>query len=980
MATDTIAPEEVTAAGELRDPAQAPLQLDIPAQDAPAGQQTAGVVTDAIKAGLGMLSPQVDNAVPAPTQAVPAPTQAAPAPVPPAPTQTAPDAVMPPGATVRDDLALDEKAAVQSVDGAVLVRQATDAEMMMFEAAIPRMDGKPGATGLNYFPMNLDQMTDAFNGNLAAFQAKIVGANSVAIEQMKRGKMTIEEIGHAAEKIGLKDMAMRLLNKQPGEVFNAEEMYKALVTQASSLLTAKSAYDDMIADPTDASALNFLLAINLQGALTTSLVGAKTEAARTMAVLTNFSKIMKANQMPSADDVTGMFGKMPDIEGMTPADIIANMGGIETIMARGQAYMMLRPDQQSQVASGFSKWFNKGVDAFMESFMNGLLSGVTTHMVNILGNAGFQIYSIPERFIAGAIGAARTSIPGSNQSRVYMTEALAIPAGFMMSFNASMRAAAKAFVTEDPSDLVTKIDYRTRKAITAENLELDPEATVGRAVDLLGKVTRIAGRFLLTEDEFFKGMARGSQQYIVAVRRALDLKAQGADDATVRASIVQAIQEPDEALLTSMKDYGQVMTFQKDLEGVLGQLQGFFSHPAAKIFVPFYKTPTNIVKEVLARGPLALALPSFYKAIKAGGPEADMALSKMALGSTIMAAFAGYSYGAEGDDVLLTGYGPTDPKAREAWLRHHQPYSASVKMEDGTRKSITYSRLDPLSGMIAVAADFAWYARHSDDEDMISGLAVAAAAANYKYVSQLPMLQGMFEISEIFGSEYEGGEAKFKRLQELLGKQVGSAAITALPLPTGSFTASIERYFDPTKKNTLPTDTNVAPLVRGFYEALQKARSRSPFFSKDMEPALDRWGTPRMEGDGQVWELASPIKIRIDEYHMVDDEISDLNLGLGRVPKSIEGIKLTAKQQNMLVILANNPPDGGNLLEDLKDMVLSPEYQALLPGFRITELRAIDSVYWSNARKYLLEMDPDLRARVDERNGIRDVTGKAPIQ
>ena len=108
--------------------------------------------------------------------------------------------------------------------------------------------------------------------------------------------------------------------------------------------------------------------------------------------------------------------------------------------------------------------------------------------------------------------------------------------------------------------------------------------------------------------------------------------------------------------------------------------------------------------------------------------------------------------------------------------------------------------------------------------------------------------------------------------------------------------------------------------------------------------------------------------------------MSDLNLGLSRVPKSIEGIKLTGKQQNMLVLLANNPPDGGNLLEDLKEMILSPEYQDLLPGFRITELRAIDSVYWSNARKYLLEMDPDLRARVDERNGIRDVTGKAPIQ
>ena len=166
------------------------------------------------------------------------------------------------------------------------------------------------------------------------------------------------------------------------------------------------------------------------------------------------------------------------------------MGGVETIMARGHLYMLLKPDQQSQVSRGFPKWWGKGVDAFMESYMNALLLAPPTQIVNIASNAVFQLMQIPERFIAGMIGSARTSVGIGSKDQVHMAETLAGPMGWMMSFKDSLKASGKAFVTEDPSDLTTKIDYRTRKAITAENFEINPEKypTAAAAVVYIGFV------------------------------------------------------------------------------------------------------------------------------------------------------------------------------------------------------------------------------------------------------------------------------------------------------------------------------------------------------------------------------------------------------------------------------------------------------------------------------------------------------------
>ena len=78
------------------------------------------------------------------------------------------------------------------------------------------------------------------------------------------------------------------------------------------------------------------------------------------------------------------------------------------------------------------------------------------------------------------------------------------------------------------------------------------------------------------------------------------------------------------------------------------------SHPLAKPFVPFLRTPTNIFKQLVDKTPLPLldaalygvgkrfgqqvslgeylGLSDFVKNVKEGGPKADLALGKMATG------------------------------------------------------------------------------------------------------------------------------------------------------------------------------------------------------------------------------------------------------------------------------------------------------------------------------------------------------------
>jgi hypothetical protein len=897
---------------------------------------------------------------------------------------------------------IDPDAAVQEYKGGVLIKEATPEQMAVFEVALPRLGGKPGATGVKYFELNLDQLRDVLGGDLAAFQSKIIELNRTAIDQAKRGKMSLDDIKDGADRIGLTEMAVRLIGRKTGEALpNAEEMYRALVVQISTLMSARHAYQDLIEQGTEEAASRFLVAITLQGAVTTSLVGAKAETARMMAVLRNFGRVAEGNLGPTLEDIGRVFGDIEDVMGLgSSARIVEAMGGVDEVIIRGRQYMALRPAQQALVNRSAWRWVGKGMDAFIESFLMGILSGSVTHTVNMVSTAINMIYQIPVHMTATGVGAVREAITGGT-GRMTMDQATIAPIAWLHAFRDGLSAASEAFLKEGSGSAGSKLDYKHQRAISAEALELDPNNLPGRAVDMLGKLVRLPGRFLVMEDEFFKALAVREELYRQALGRGLEVRRAGGSKADVERVVAQTIGDPDRFAMEAAEDYARYVTFQTPIEGgFLGLVQELTNHPLGKIFVPFFRTPTNIIKQISANSPAAILMPSFYKAIKAGGRQADTAIARLMLGSTIFATFTAASMGVYGDGVMITGYGPTDRKAREHWLdQGFRPYSFAVKQDSGLYKSISYSRFDPISGILAMAADTGWHLRHSNsdaDEIVLRGL-----ASIWNYTRELPMLQGIFDITKIFhGGAYQDPMKFIPKMLEQVTAQVGRAATVAVPgllgpaSPTGSLAATLERYMDPTKRSTkfpedMPAWARYHPYfgggMRNLYEVMQKARSRVPMWSEGLLPHTDRWNIPLTEGNGQLYELVSPIRIKETRHSMIEDELNALGVGLHKPSDRIEGIELSSEQYYRVKEIANTMTDreDRNLMGALAGAI--EEYreqeakgELLLPGDKIKLLRSIDDKFFSVAKKQLLTEYPEFNEAVMNRRAVISATGQAP--
>ncbi|WP_133243789.1 hypothetical protein [Sphingomonas pokkalii] len=127
-----------------------------------------------------------------------------------------------------------------------------------------------------------------------------------------------------------------------------------------------------------------------------------------------------------------------------------------------------------------------------------------------------------------------------------------------------------------------------------------------------------------------------------------------------------------------------------------------------KLFIPFVRTPTNLVKFAAERSPAAPALWAWSRDFKAGGAKRDLAIARWMVGSaaTMMAVEAAQK-------GLITGGGPSNEKAKNLLIANRwQPYSVKV----GNRY-VAYGRLDPFSTTIGLAADYVDRGRYMTDKE-----------------------------------------------------------------------------------------------------------------------------------------------------------------------------------------------------------------------------------------------------------------------
>lgn len=701
-------------------------------------------------------------------------------------------------------------------------------------------------------------------------------ANSEFMDS-RRGVITNEQTREMAGLLGMSvdDLAKRRV----GEAYNAEQMFAAremLVDQAKKV--QEIARTSLGGD--DLSKARFAEEVTRLRVIQEQVSGATAEAGRT---LQQFRMMAGATKQQIADIVEA--SKATGID-----DLARKIAGLEDIDKVGKF-----------TAEAFKA---KTSDMLLEAWINALLSGPTTHAANMLSNSFVSAWSIPESATAAAI----SKLTGSG---IAGREALARTFGILEGAKDGIRAAWRAFKTEEPSDGATKLDVRRFRAI--------PSIDVG-GIEIGGKQVRIPGRLLQAEDEFFKAIGYRQEIGALSMRKALSEKLSGKAFAE-RVADLKA--NPTDEMIGAAREAAAKQTFTNPL-GEAGKALTTMTRelPALRVVMPFIRTPLNVVKFAAERSPLA----PLFKEVRAnlkgenGAVARDHQVSRIMLGSSISAAAAYMA--SEG---LITGGGPAEPKHRSLMRANGwQPYS--VKVGD---TYYSFSRLDPMGMLMGVSADFSELSKAMKDDEKTNIAALIMGSVSRNLVSKT-WLQGPSDLIEAVQDPQRYGP---RYIQRLVGTVV----------PTGI--AQIAKVDD--------------PYLREARSILDTVRSRIPGEREKLFIRRDAFGDPIM-GEGAFGpDLLSPIYQSAARNDPAIAELLRLKVYPGRLSRKLQDVELSESEYDQYSQAA-----GTLMKQSLDTLVGLPEWSKAPNDAKEDLVREVIRKTRDVARTTLIAKSPDLALRI----------------
>lgn len=364
-----------------------------------------------------------------------------------------------------------------------------------------------------------------------------------------------------------------------------------------------------------------------------------------------------------------------------------------------------------------NKW-RRGLDLAVEYWQASILSGPTTHIVNLTGNSAVAAWEAAAvRPLAAAIGSVRTRIPGMNPDRVTGAEAIANVTAGWAGARDGVAAAYEVIKGKQGQFRGSRIDYRSPE----EMGELEKAGRwLGEKVSGGNQTAATVGEYaaalpfkmLQAGDEVFKTLAYRQEITALAVRDAMAKNLQG--DA-FNLYVNEMISNPPGELYEQAMRRAREMTFQeRDLGGISGALlKGARAiteeYPAARFIMPFVTTPSNLLRYATETSALATISPRLWNQVRKGGAEADIALAKMTLGLTVtLAAYYAYENG------VITGNGPEDFRLREVMMHPDIGWRPNaLRLGD---HYFTYNRLDPFGASVSAIADYLDEAKYAGRE------------------------------------------------------------------------------------------------------------------------------------------------------------------------------------------------------------------------------------------------------------------------
>jgi hypothetical protein len=862
------------------------------------------------------------------------------------------DDVLPPTGKVGTKTVIPE--ASQTLTDAV--KQATEARK-----ATGNVKGKPSVSAAE---RAAGVPEEAFN--LPRYQtedaAAVIGGVADALK-IKTKAVTFDEIKAKAADSGIDEVFLNRLIGTDGKMMaNAVETYKALEVLESSANELDKLFKLVDSGAaTDIDKLKLRQQIALHGLIQKGVKGIQTETARALAVF-------RIPREGNTDIIRKTLDEYGGDQSLT--DLARSYLSIETRAGKNKLV-------EASMMSGVK-------DVWFTTYINGLLSSPVSHAKNIVSNAMFGAYQIPERLIASiysntlpaGVRSWKSLVPGAADEKLAMDEALTMVQSLRNGLIEGFDLASTAFRKNQPQmDLASKVELdRAPTEGLGETLQrmtgADQSSWFGKALDYYGTAVTLPGRALMSEDEFFKGVMYRMEINAQVTRRAKSTYRDALDaglseaEAIAKAEVEAAslLANPPRDLDEAALEFAKRGTFTADLPPALAKLQNVFNHPALKVVVPFFKTPANIGLNVVERTPFAPLSSRFRDEIAAGGIQRDMALAKVTLGSSMLTVFA--MLASEGH---LTGRGPERKADREAAMRDGwQPYS--MKVGDTW---YSYSGMEPVSALMAIAADYAEYAKHEPDAGKVEEVFLGATYGLYEYLKEQPYLQGVADVAKLIGTNQQG-QVDGKKIVDGLAKQFGAFAIGGSPMPgTSSIVAGIERLYDPAARD--PRASPELPMgVRGFVEAFNRYRSRLPYFSEALPEQLNLWGDPVLQSRGNPLEIVLPTKVSPAQFSEVDDALVRLGSPVGMPERKLQGVEMDAVQYNrLLTIYGKEMPAKDAILQT----ILTPGFDLMTLDDQQKTIQRVHSQFMDMAKKQLLQEDPTLQIKIDELEELRKANG-----
>ncbi|WP_300157050.1 hypothetical protein [Solidesulfovibrio sp.] len=794
---------------------------------------------------------------------------------------------------------------------------------------------KAKSLGINYSKINSEE-------DIAGLINKVETVLAPDIDAARRYERSHDTTAQAASDLGMTEAD--LLARMRGEGWNAEKTYAArVILNASAEDLMRRARDIKGGDNSDASLLAFRRRMEVHAALQAHVAGLRAEAGRAL----NQWKMLASTQFLDP-------ALMNQLTGEDMAKLTDQAGGRRLI--EEAANSLVDAAQQGPVPMHKVDTLVHNVrqrtfgDWFLAYRYMCMLSSPKTHVANMMGNMLVAGMAIPERAVASLIGkgfkTARdtTGLPwgwlSEGDGDVSVLEAKAMAFALVQNQTDALKLAWEAMKTgESKFGGQQKQDYAPMFGQGAPGwIGKNIPESWNKAADAIWTGLGIPGRALGAEDEYFKFLGYRQGLAGLAFRQAAIEGRQG-EDITARAK--ELMDAPPADMAKAALDFARVQTFTQDMGSTMSALNRFRnSNLFLKLLMPFVSTPYNILQYSLDRTPIAFIKKSFWDDFQSGGAKRDLALARVALGSSIM----GLAVMANASG-LITGDGPSEPKEREAWRRVYQPNS--VKVGD---QWVAYDRTEPVGTLFSMAANARMIIQEWDQvgqERDLPTLFTALALATAKTITSKTWLQGVAD------------------------------AMNAVTFPESKGPRMLQGFassFVPSILRDVVVETD--PEVKAVWSWVDAMKSRIPGLSSSLPPKRDIWGDPyqvHAAGEGLYLGWLSPLKVQTGDVSEIDKELLRLEWGpsIPRRTQSFQGVplELTPQEYDRFIELSTqvmrNPGDDGvgrTMKADLEHIIRTRAYKQLDDEQKKMTIQREIQVYRQAAQIRLMKENPRLQA------------------